>query len=42
MNNYISPIVDIIIFSAEDIVMISDGAVKPSGNATEIGWADLT
>ena len=42
MKNYVSPVVEIIEISAEDVVMISGLTVEPSGKLPETSWGDLT
>ena len=41
MKNYVSPVVEIVEVTVEDIVMISAVSVQPSGSLTETSWGDL-
>lgn len=41
MKNYVSPVVEIVEVTVEDIVMISAVNVQNSGSLTETNWGDL-
>ena len=41
MKNYVSPVVEIIEITAEDVVMISGLVVEPSGELPSTSWSDL-
>jgi len=41
MMNYVSPVVEIIEITAEDVVMISGLTIEESGKLPETSWSDL-
>lgn len=41
MKNYVSPVVEIVEVTVEDIVMISEVTVEASGSLVETSWGDL-
>lgn len=41
MKNYVSPVIDVTVIAAEDIVMLSNLEIEQSGEAKEIGWGSL-
>lgn len=42
MKNYVSPVVEIVEVTVEDIVMISELDVQPSGSLVETSWGSLS